>query len=583
MEMPRAVFSTNLGQHPPRPLQPPLPSIIVRSNPELDKHVFGTALRQRWPPSCKLINHSFNISDYFDDMDVHVQGAEFLWHVLHHLACENAVRREGIAMFAMDWSRANSARFEALGKDTDMAGFFSAEEAEGFGEEWLSDVFSRLKEMRSEGRGIGALTRNAHRHIQATAGARPRIQHYASTQVKSPPHIQRISCTSPVYTPSMISSGSWSGQQTPMGPGLDGHQLMNPHGSPPLPIYGSAGPVDSHFNQISPTTGIWDMRGQLPPPRLPADLRQNAFGDHLRIHGSVATRRSRAPPHLRLDMGNASIDGFLRQDQAPLTPFTAASFAQNGYIHNTEPSVAFQSAGPMYPVYPMHNPQFQHTDMFLNHSVSGNAGLVNPQLTHPQPTKPNPVVNTRDPSYISGDARLPRQGFTSYDSHQSNATHRKSLVKQEVSRNEQKGQKRIEPGLPHLDISGEGSNNKIHQSQDTHRASQPNWSAHTSQADYQPLLNNFATPESRDNGRTPLIDNTNRSPYTNATQLSEPPNTNYNSSRGLPHRGIENHLSVFVTRYAPSTTREELCDIFSQFGLIANVFMKQEPYYAYIK
>jgi hypothetical protein len=153
--MPRAVFSTNLGQHPPRPLQPPLPSIIVRSNPEVDKHVFGMALRQRWPSTCKLVHHPFNISDYFDDMDVHVQGAEFLWHVLYHLACENAVRREGITMFAMDWSHANSARFEVLRKDTDMVGFFSAEEAEGFGEEWLSDVFFRLKEMRLEGRGIG--------------------------------------------------------------------------------------------------------------------------------------------------------------------------------------------------------------------------------------------------------------------------------------------------------------------------------------------------------------------------------------------------------------------------------------------
>jgi hypothetical protein len=308
------------------------------------------------------------------------------------------------------------------------------------------------------------------------------------------------------------------------------------------------------------------------------DLSQNAFGD-LRIHGSVAQRRSRAPPQLRLDMVNASIDGLLRQDQAPLTPFTAASFAQNGYIHNTEPSVAFQSAGPMYSMYPIHNPQFHHTDIFPNHSVSGNAGPVNP---HPQPTKPNPVVNTRDPSYISGDARLLRQGYTSCDPHQSDVTHGKPLVKQEVSRNEQKVQKRNEPGFPYLDISGEGSSNKSLQSQDTHPASQPNWSTHSSLDDNQPLLNNVATSEFRNNGRTPLIDNTNRSPYANVAQLSES-NANYNSSRGTPYRGMENHLSVFVTRYAPSTTREELCDIFGQFGLIVNVFMKQEPYYAYVK
>ncbi|KAI9786417.1 MAG: hypothetical protein M1839_006877 [Geoglossum umbratile] len=560
MEMPRALFSTNLGQHPPRPLQPPLPSIIVRSNPELDKHVFGMALRQRWPPTCKLVNQSFNISDYFDDMDIHVQGGEFLWHVLYHLSCENTVRREGVAMFAMDWSRANGARFEALRQDTDVVGFFSAEEAGGFGEEWLSDVFFRLKEMRLEGRGTGALTRNTYGHSQTTAGARPRPQPYANTQVKSPPQIQRISCTSPVYTPSMISSGSWSGQQTPVGPGRDGYQWMNGHGSPPPPSYNS--PV----NQLSPTVRVWDPRGQLPPPRFPADLSHNAFGDDLYGHGSFAARRSRAPPPLRLN-------SILHQDQ---TPLTAVSFAER---------MPFQSASPMYPMYPMHpmhDARFQYHNTLQTRSASDNAGPVNPQPVPPQPTKPNPVVNTRDPSYIPGDARLLQPGYVFHGLHPSNPTHGKSAVMREPVGNEQKVQKQNEFRPSQLDTSSEGNSGKPLQGQNMYRASPPKWNTHNNQADPEPQLNSAATSEHGNNGRAPLIDSTNRASCANVGQLTESSNTTYNNNRVASYRGMENHLSVFVSRYAPSTTVKELSDIFGQFGLITDVFMKQEPYYAYV-
>jgi hypothetical protein len=602
MEMPRAFFSTNLGQHPPRPLEEPLPSTIVRSDPELDKHVFGMALRDRWPLVCKLINHSFDVSDYFDDLDVHVQGKGFLWTVLKQLAYENTVRRERITMFAMDWSRTNIDRFEALKQETKITDFFTDEETDGVGEEWLSDVFVRLKDLKVENKGCRgnggrlyftrpwppdsftdfmiAWTRNAHRRYSkalhnvkgAIAGHRPTPQPNANSQVTSPQQFQPLSVSSPVYTPSMVSSGSWSGYQPPMSRVQDGYQWANIHGSPQLQPYRAG---DTLFNQFHPASGMWDVRGPLPSPRLPPDLSQNAFGDPLHNYGSVAARRSRAPPHLRLDAGSAQFDGVQHQTSTP-PPYTAAPLAQGGYSY--DPNMAFGGAGPIY------NPQLHVRSVSQSHHIGGNAWPIstypiahvenNPPI-FPQSNRPNPVVDTRDPSYVPGDVRLLEPGPTIYDARYNETNHGKSVAKHAFVKKGLKDRDPDELRLGQMDISGEGTNG-----QDKSQVGQLDWNVHNYQSNRESSSHGAISPELGNAGRVPLFDRTNRTPYDNTGQLGELPN-----NKGLPHKPRPDpSCSVFVGRLPPSTTKEKLFEVFNRFGPITSIFLRSDSScFAYIK
>ncbi|KAH0543217.1 hypothetical protein FGG08_002478 [Glutinoglossum americanum] len=585
--MPRAFLSTNLGQYPPRPLEEPLPSTIVRSNQELDKHVFGTTLRERWPLVCKLINHSFDVSDYFDDLDVHVQGREFLWSVLKQLAYENTIRRERITMFAMDWSRANINRFAALEHETEVVGFFTEDETNGVGEEWLLDVFLRLKDLKVENkgrRGSGVWARNSqgrqnkapHPAKFATTGHRLPPQPYPNSQVTSPHQHRYISVTSPVYTPSMISSGSWGSYQPPMGQTQDGYQWMSVHSSPQQVAYRS---IDSQFSQFSPPGGARDIRGPLPSPRFPPDLSQNAFGDPLHHHGSVAARRSRAPPRLKLDLDNARFDSVQNRTLTPPTPFTVASLAHSGYSHNTGPGVAFGDAGPM------HHPRLSLNNMPPNHGINGSAWPVKGHpITHtenkhfPQYNRPNPVVNTHDPSYIPCDVRLLEPGPALHEPHHGSTGDGKFAAKSSSVEN---GLSELNPDelrFIQLTLSGEGSSAGGYHGQNTNQANQPEWSAYNNHNDGQ-FSSHSATPSEVGNtGRAPLFDSTNQAQYANTDRLDEIQNANYYNNRGLPHKsGSDPSCSVFVSHLPPNITREKLFDLFHPFGPVANTYLKAAP------
>ncbi|KAH0553148.1 hypothetical protein GP486_006668, partial [Trichoglossum hirsutum] len=503
------------------------------------------ALRERWPVVCRLVNNSFHVSDYFDDLDVHVQGRWFLWTVLKQLAYENAVRRERITMFATDWSRTNVDRFEALEQETEIIGFFTDEERDGVGDEWLADVFVRLKDLKMESKG------------------------YRGSGVISPQQFQPLNVNSPVYTPSMVSSGSWSGYHPPMNRVQEGYQWANIHGSPQAQPYR---PTDSHFNQFHPTVGVWDVRGSLPSPRFPPDLSQNAFGGPLHNHGSVAARRSRAPPHLRLDAGNPPFDSVQHQTSAPPTPYTAAPLAHGGYSYGVEPSISFGGVGPMY------NPQLHVRSVSHGHHVGSNAWPIGTHpIVHaenklpifPQSNRSNPVVDTRDPSYIPGDARLLESGPTFHDPHHNDTSRSKSVAKHAFVERGLKDRNPDELKINQMEVSGEGSNGP-----DSCQVGQQDWNIHNHQNGRESSPHIATASELGNAERAPLFDNTNRAPCDNAGQPGEPSN---DSNRGLPRKHwSDSSCSVFVGRLPPDTTKEKLFEIFSRFGPITSIFLRSD-------
>lgn len=143
----KAIFSTKLGKWTPRLAEPPLSSIIIRTDPVEDMHSYVARLRQEFPIECKEISAPItNIYDYFDHQDLHMQGSAFLQAVLDQIAAENEERACNLEIFAQRWMEANFDRFSSIVADTEE--IFNEAEKNQHHPRFLRDALKLLKGYR---------------------------------------------------------------------------------------------------------------------------------------------------------------------------------------------------------------------------------------------------------------------------------------------------------------------------------------------------------------------------------------------------------------------------------------------------
>ncbi|KAI9697458.1 MAG: hypothetical protein M1836_004736 [Candelina mexicana] len=141
-----ALFSTNLGEFAPRGANEPLPPVILHSDIHEDKLRFASTLRQKYPTQCGAIAPTFNLEDYFDAYDIHLQTPVYLVLVLQEIVAQNIARAAIIHNFAVKWSLINREMFASIGPDVGgPQDIFSAREQEQFGVDFLKDALVALK------------------------------------------------------------------------------------------------------------------------------------------------------------------------------------------------------------------------------------------------------------------------------------------------------------------------------------------------------------------------------------------------------------------------------------------------------
>lgn len=141
------MFSTSFGLRAARGVPQPAPPVITRSNPHADAVQFASYYRQKYPVESKWIEGPVNVKVFFDDFDIHVQGAEFLNNVLKELAAENQAAKEKVKNLALQWSQLNTAKYEKVTEDSTLAVFSDYEHA-NYDESLLLDILAEIKVMK---------------------------------------------------------------------------------------------------------------------------------------------------------------------------------------------------------------------------------------------------------------------------------------------------------------------------------------------------------------------------------------------------------------------------------------------------
>ncbi|KAI9787871.1 MAG: Poly(U)-binding-splicing factor puf60 [Candelina submexicana] len=160
-----ALFSTNLGEFAPRAANEPLPPVILHSDIHEDKLRFASTLRQKYPTQCGAIAPTFNLEDYFDAYDIHLQTPVYLVLVLQEIVAQNIARAAIIHNFAVRWSRINREMFASISPDVGgPQEIFSAREQEQFGADFLKDALVALKVQKAHSSSVDPsnTTRKAH-------------------------------------------------------------------------------------------------------------------------------------------------------------------------------------------------------------------------------------------------------------------------------------------------------------------------------------------------------------------------------------------------------------------------------------
>ncbi|KAL9018445.1 MAG: hypothetical protein Q9185_004222 [Variospora sp. 1 TL-2023] len=198
-----AIFSTGLGQYPPRAPGVLPGRIVLRSVPEDDMEAMIASLQAKYPAQCTAIDSAVtdlvSLSKYFDDYDQQLHGARFLQVVLTQIYQRTQIRRREISAYVQQWINLNQAAFRYI--DNYGLNAFTDDDVEAYGKDFLTDVLAELQLQRAE-------------HVKARAHQRP--QQASSTQFPTfPPqdqqpfaNAQRI-ISAPVALPSaLVSSGS---------------------------------------------------------------------------------------------------------------------------------------------------------------------------------------------------------------------------------------------------------------------------------------------------------------------------------------------------------------------------------------
>lgn len=142
------MFSTSFGLRSPRAAPQNAGPVIIRSDPHADAVQFAARYRQKWPLECNKIQEPVDLKAYFDDLFIHIQGADFLTSVLQVLARQNEEYRKEIANFALKWIHENPAKFEEVIDDTNSATLFSVDDQTNHDQDYLLEVLEVIKDLK---------------------------------------------------------------------------------------------------------------------------------------------------------------------------------------------------------------------------------------------------------------------------------------------------------------------------------------------------------------------------------------------------------------------------------------------------
>jgi hypothetical protein len=145
----RAVFSTGFGKIKPRVAPLPHSPMIIRSQQDYDRKRFADRLRRDWPEHCSgMLTLPVELEAYFDELDIKLQGPNFLQEVLEEIVKQNLAHREKFENLAAIWRLEKARRMKELRPDTTVGAFFRASELAEHGEEHLSHLLKALKANR---------------------------------------------------------------------------------------------------------------------------------------------------------------------------------------------------------------------------------------------------------------------------------------------------------------------------------------------------------------------------------------------------------------------------------------------------
>ena len=175
----RSIFSTILGSKPKRKLQHPRPLPIIRSSMKGDIEPKALQLAKDFPEAVRNITIAprrwEELYDYFDAVDLWVEGPSFLFYVIHKLAITNAAIltacTKEIEKFAVGWIASHEemvARAYARG-ELDVLKLFDTFDRANL-EEMLPAEIGQLRDALDFHRGVLFARFDAEARFQASHG-----------------------------------------------------------------------------------------------------------------------------------------------------------------------------------------------------------------------------------------------------------------------------------------------------------------------------------------------------------------------------------------------------------------------------
>ena len=144
-----AIFSTHLGQFPPRPAHPASTRCpIVRSNSQDDQEAMATSLEAKFPQECrKVCLPILNLYDYFDHYDLQLHGPQFLLRVLELIVDRNVMRWRNIFEFADEICHLGLANLTRVVRDGMKS--FTKDQVDCLGADFLRDALEELERRKN--------------------------------------------------------------------------------------------------------------------------------------------------------------------------------------------------------------------------------------------------------------------------------------------------------------------------------------------------------------------------------------------------------------------------------------------------
>lgn len=114
----QAIFSTRLRTLPVRYLPEVIIPVVIRTNFWADVFFVAEYFSAEFPEAVTNIDFMpiswESLYEYFDPYDIWVQGAEFLYHVVHHLAWHALMKKRRFDRLVINWCNANIPKLAQL-------------------------------------------------------------------------------------------------------------------------------------------------------------------------------------------------------------------------------------------------------------------------------------------------------------------------------------------------------------------------------------------------------------------------------------------------------------------------------------